>query len=577
MIAMPTSRRILLGTIAAVGLVALAAARPAYRAVKTWRAERFFTTAEQQAAQGKWHDAYASLHSANALAPTDVHITRGTARLLSEHGDPQALVFLEMLLQTPDGGAQDRIDFVRLALRLGQLTEVQKHLLVLLSEPSLARRPDVLLLAAEWHARSGDRTRALGFAREALRHSTDAAPSAEAKLLLARLLLQRSLPDAALDETSRNDAKTLLREVAEREDRAGLNGLLLLSEACNEQPSSDEARLLSMGFGRHPLASDEQRLLGLTWKLRSAPESREQTVSDAITTFSSGSTARLATLARWLVQQKETRRALTLIPQKAACENKELFLIYVDALAEIGRWQDLQILLAGKASLPIEPTVRRLYQVRTALALGREEESREHWAAVRKSMPGADPKTILYVAQYAEQLGMRDDAAKAYRQLTSVEGAERAGFLGLILLTEKSGDTRKLREQVKEFVGRYPGEFEPQNDLAYLDLLLNENIPVALERAAQRVKKFPDVLAYRVTLALAHLRNGDAAAARQVFAEIRTDWSSAKPGWRAVYAAVLAASGQEPLAHIQAGEIQIARLKPEERALIAGLGLLSIR
>ena len=184
------------------------------------------------------------------------------------------------------------------------------------------------------------------------------------------------------------------------------------------------------------------------------------------------------------------------------------------------------------------------------------------------------------VAQYAERLGLRDDAAKAYRMLKGTNGAERverAGWLGLILLAEQSGDTRKLRDQLREFVGRFPGEFEPQNDLAYLDLLLNENIAPSLESAAQRVKRFPDVLAYRTTLALAHLRNGDAAAARRVYGGIETDWSTAQPGWHAVYAAVLAASGEQALAGSHAREIHIARLKAEERVLIAGLGSLSTR
>ena len=63
-------------------------------------------------------------------------------------------------------------------------------------------------------------------------------------------------------------------------------------------------------------------------------------------------------------------------------------------------------------------------------------------------MASAEPKTLLYVAQYAERLGMRDDAAKAYRMLTGMTDAERAGWLGLIHLAEQSGDTRNLRDQL---------------------------------------------------------------------------------------------------------------------------------
>jgi hypothetical protein len=192
-------------------------------------------------------------------------------------------------------------------------------------------------------------------------------------------------------------------------------------------------------------------------------------------------------------------------------------------------------------------------------------------------MRKADPETVFYVAQYAERLGMPDDAAKAYRLLTTVSGAERPGYLGLIRLTEQSGDTRALRDQVKEFAGRFPNEFELQNDLAYLDLLLGENVASAVENAARLVQRFPEFLSYRTTLALAHLRSRDPAAARKVYREISTDWKSAQPGWHAVYAAVLAASGEQALASTHAHEINIARLKTEERALIADLGRLSAR
>ena len=546
--------------------------KPAYRALKTWRADRLVASAQQQIANGKWTDAYQSLHAANTLVPENARIIRVTARLLGERGDPQALTFLEMLIQSPGGKPQDRIDLIRLALRTGRFTAVQEHLIALLRDPKTAHRFDVLFLASDWHGRCGDASRAVALARQALAEARDAGQTGDAKLLLARLLFLSSRQTAAApDARQQAEAKQYLWEVAGREDRAGLEALLLLSEVCKAEPLPGEARQIGERLGRHPLAGGEQRLLGLTWKLRCEPGHREEILTSAMAPSRNGGPERLVAIGRWLIQQRESMRVVALIPLAAARESKDLFLIYVDARADLGRWQELQVLLAGKAPLPIDPTIRHLYEVRTALALGREEESRHHWADVRQSMRNADPKTVFYVAQYAEQLGLRDDAAKAYRLLTGMAGAERAGYLGLILLTEQSGDTRKLRDQVKEFAGRFPSEYEPQNDLAYLDLLLNENVTPSLESAAQRVKRFPEILGYRTTLALAHLRNGDTAAARIVYNEIATDWGTAKPGWRAVYAAVLAASGEQALASTHAHEINIGGLRAEERALIADL------
>jgi hypothetical protein len=425
-------------------------------------------------------------------------------------------------------------------------------------------------VASDWYGRCGERSRAIVFARESLVQARDAQQTADAKLLLARLLLQPP-PDAQ----SQAEAKQDLWELAGRGDRAGLDALLVLSEVCKSASSRDEAGQLSERLSRHPLASDEQRLLGLTWTLRFTPDRREQIFTDAISTFRNGGPARLAAIGRWLNQQQESQRVLDLIPLTVARGNKELFLVHLDALANLGQWPELQKLLAGEASLPIDATIRRLYELRTALALGRDDESSQHWYEVRQSMRQDDPETVLYVAQYAERLGKLDEAAKAYRLLTSMTGSERAGYLGLIRLTERSGDTRQLRDQVKELAERFPSEFEPQNDLAYLDLLLHENVVSARKRAEQLVKRSPELLAYRTTLALAHLQNGDAAAARAVYREFATDWSAAQPGWHAVYAAVLAANGEQALARKQAGEISIKRLRAEEWALVENLESIS--
>jgi hypothetical protein len=579
MISSPNPRRGLIALSAAAMVVAVfVTGKPAYRAAKTWRANRMVTQAEEHAAKGEWTDAYHSLHAANFLTPENARVTRATARLLGERGDPQALAFLEKLIASQKGSLRDRIDFVRLALRLGQLTAVQKHLIVLLGDPRTAQRCDVLLAASEWHGRCGDPSRAVRFARQAIAQAEDAAQTAEAKLLLARLLLQSPGQTAATaDARSQSEARRFLWEVAGREDRSGLAALLVLDELCKSAASPDEARQLGQCLGRHPLAGDEHRLLGLAWRLKCEPEHREQMLDDAVSTARKGDPASLTALGRWLVQQRESRRALSLVPMTSALEHKDLFLVYVDAMADLGRWQDLQILLAGKTPLPIDPAIRHLFQARTALALGHEEESRQHWADVRISMRKAEPENVFYVAQYAERLGLQDDAAKAYRLLTAMPGAERPGFLGLVRLTEQSGDTRALRDHVKEFAERFPNEFELQNDLAYLDLLLGENVGPSLESSARIVKRFPELLAYRTTLALALLRKGDPAAARKVFGEIETEWKSAQPGWHAVYAAVLAANGEQALASTHANEIDTARLKAEERALIAGLALLSNR
>jgi len=565
-------RRIVVVALAtAAAVVLVATAKPAYRAVNLWRAHRVLAQAEAQANRNDWPNAAQSLREAHLLAPGDAELTRATVRLLSRRNDPQVLALLETLIHSSEGQPQDRIEFVQMAVRLGRLTEVQDHLLILLRDPQTAVRFDVLKTASEWYGRCGERSRAIKFAREALARASDDQQAAEGKLLLAGSLLQHGVASGA-EPPPIEEAKQLLWELAARDDQAGLQALLVLSEACKSAPSLPEAEQLSGRLGSHPLASEDQRLLAQTWALQAEPGRRDLILDEVVSNANARGAERTAAVGRWLNQQGESQRVLDLLPLASARAKTESLLVHFDALANLGKWSEIKGVLAEDAALPITPTVRRLYELRTALALGSEDESHQHWYDVQHSMRQAEPETVLYVAQYAERLGKLEEAGKAYRVLTGMTGAERAGYLGLIRLTERSGETRQLRDQLKELTDRFSSESEAQNDLAYLDLLLNENVVPARVTAERLVKRSPELLAYRTTLALACLRSNDATAARAVYREFATDWSIAHPGWRAVYAAVLAATGEQNLARVEAGELKGQLIRPEERELIGSLG-----
>ncbi|HVY70756.1 MAG TPA: hypothetical protein VHH73_12570, partial [Verrucomicrobiae bacterium] len=144
----------------------------------------------------------------------------------------------------------------------------------------------------------------------------------------------------------------------------------------------------------------------------------------------------------------------------------------------------------------------------------------------------------------------------------------RAAYAALIRLAEESRNTARLRDLIKEIAARYPEDREPVNDLAYLDLLLQTDLPQATQKARELVEKYPHVLAFRTTLALANLRNKEFTAARLAYSGVEVDWSLALPGWRAVYAAVLGANGLRDEARRVASAIPLDRLKVEERLLV---------
>jgi hypothetical protein len=113
-----------------------------------------------------------------------------------------------------------------------------------------------------------------------------------------------------------------------------------------------------------------------------------------------------------------------------------------------------------------------------------------------------------------------------------------------------------------------PYEPEPQNDWAYLSLLLDQNIDEAGRTADALVAAHPQLLAYRSTLALANIRKNNPQGAEKVYQGLQIDWTTSPASWKAIYAVVLAANGEAAKAGEFARGINRSQLRPEELALL---------
>jgi hypothetical protein len=106
------------------------------------------------------------------------------------------------------------------------------------------------------------------------------------------------------------------------------------------------------------------------------------------------------------------------------------------------------------------------------------------------------------------------------------------------------------------------------NRVAYYDLLLEKNVSANTTKAKELVAKYSDRLEFRVTAALAFLREHDAAAALAQFQGPPIEWAKTPPSWRAVYAAALRGNERDTAAREIIATIPMDKLSSEERALI---------
>jgi hypothetical protein len=117
--------------------------------------------------------------------------------------------------------------------------------------------------------------------------------------------------------------------------------------------------------------------------------------------------------------------------------------------------------------------------------------------------------------------------------------------------------------------GRTPDDPNAADQLAYLSLLLGEDVDKNFAIAKKLNEQYPNRLSYRVTTALGYLRQHDPASALAQFkAPVPIDWKRTLPAWRAVYAAALLASDRNDEARDIIATIPRDRLNPQERELI---------
>lgn len=545
-------RKIVLVVTLALCIAAAFVVKPTYRGVRSWRAESLAADAEAAMGRQDWPEAQQKAQAAYHLDPNSARATRVIARLYTVAGQASALGFWENLCASGKATMEDRREYIRAGLRFGKGAQVRPEVFKLVNEKPVV--PENLRTAIEFCMLTGDKTNAVGFARELAKVE----PSPAAAVTLAQALL------ATREATNQTQARALLLRTVALTNAIGLQSQIILAEA-GLLPDEAVPQLINR-LSKIQSKDIGQRLLADDLRLRLRPVDRASVVASMEKDFANAPLTNRIVVARWMNLHNEFARTLELLPQREASTNRDAFLLRIDALPPLGKWKEARVELEPE-NLPIEPVLRELYLARTARELGMLPEAEAHWRRVHLEL-ATKPEAMLYVAEYAEKLGEFDDARKAYERLSAIPDFTEKAYAGLIRIAERTGGTRTLREIMRDLSSRRPDDPAPKNDFAYLNLLLNERVEQSKDVAEKLVEAEPNVMAFRTTLALAYLRLDDAASALKLYDGLKMDWKTVRPGWQAVHAAAVGAAGDKQLARTLARQIPQSALKPEEHALI---------
>ena len=534
-------------------LAVIVAGTLAYRWFKGQRAERFAAAGDALVAADKWNDAAVQYRVALQLDPSNYHGLSGAARLASKAERPEALELWQKVLALPQCTIRDREDYAELLIKTNRLNLAEKAI-----DPLLKDNPDTkaLQLAARYARKIGDNVKA----GEYLRIASKRAPDDDApRFQLAEVLAQST------DAADQAEARKILWELAARPNvykRAAVEAL----GAAPELTTDERKRLLQELMALTPKTAKDD-LLAADMRVQLQPDEAARIYREEVERWRNGESQELLDLARWLNAHQQPELVLSTFPVERTLEDNQLLLARLDALATLQRWNDIDGVL-NRTDVTLDPSVIESFRARTALERNANLDAEVHWNHAI-SLAGSDPYKLRFVANFAEQSRATAAALKAYEQLARFPEHADFAYRGTQRVSQRSGDTAAQRAAMSKISARAPEDPNAADQLAYLNLLLGEDVDQNFAVAKKLAEQYPNRLSYRVTTALGYLRQHDPASALAQFkGPVSIDWKRTLPAWRAVYAAALLASDRNDEARDIIASIPRDRLNPQERELI---------
>jgi hypothetical protein len=238
----------------------------------------------------------------------------------------------------------------------------------------------------------------------------------------------------------------------------------------------------------------------------------------------------------------------------------------LDAAAALNNWELVLEILNLQPS-PLEPYLIELFKARSYGELKKTRDAEVAWEKTFHLVKYR-PIALQFVAEYAIQIRCFREARRLYAQMSRFPNYALESQRQLLRIAELEGNMKEMILILEEITKISPDLLQAQNDLTYLNLLLNQNIEGSLIVAESLVKQDPLSLAYRTTLALAYLKRGEKGLAFSIYQGLAIDWKLASPVARWIFYLVLEANEKKELSKKFESFIKGIVLRNEERALL---------
>lgn len=507
----------------------------------------------------EWENAAELIRNARALLQEDPELLRVLVDYLDKTGlDPvleiQALQSLQELGRQQPG---DAILAGRAHVRKGDLVAARAVWKKLPADQQTT--PDALKFKAQILSQEGGAEASGKLQQLATQKSADDPQSA---LMLAVRDLESGYPALAASGRAR------LWQFADRDDEAGMQAIRHLVSTTGLTLA--EVQKLQQRVQKHPKAKLADDLGALSALMRLDPARRSQLLDEVIARRQDAGLEIKVVIARWLAQEKEHERLTKLLPAELMIQSNELFPIYLQALAESGRWQQMQQLLTHPQGLPMAVEGLTVWR---ALASSRlqpdlKQAETELKLAIKQAASTKNFGPLRAAAQVAEDLGMWAIAMEGYLQLAQPESTQELDMLEKCWqIAGRLGDSGHLLKTARKQSSLRPTSRYFASRLDYLRLLRGEEIEStdrnALDRSDEKVENTLEAL----VAAMKAYRLGNSALAKANLMLVQ-DAASLPAGQRAVFAGLLASVGDTARAFQLAEKISSTLLIAEEQVFL---------
>lgn len=566
-----TSSRVLLWSV--IGLVLIAILWWMYfdgitASVKGWWGRRYIPEVRRYMEVEDWRNAAQALNNANRWAPQDVEVLRVAVEFVEKTGsEPRTMI--RFLSQLDEKGSLTPEEMSKLGRAYVNLPDVKKaHDTYDRFKPEqLTKRPALELLATIQKA-EGLSARSFLTQRQALLADPE---NPDAVLDLA--LLDARSGDPSLSGPARERLWPIARSGGDQAVPA--IEFLAQHRQLTAQDASD-LMILADSIKDKPKA-EVCRFAVLSANLRLHPHEREQIVNQELRRWNGRAAAHLPPLLEWLVKEKEFERLLRLVSDRTAASYSAILPHYVTALRGLGRWGDVKVLLSGRLDPSFPGVQARIWLAEAESRLSDDPATPRHLltSVFDETGRGENMAAALKSAEMAEHLGHWDLSRRFFEGVAKKHaGAAQSMYLKVYEMAQKETNGAAMLRSSEELLRLKPTDVVFLDRASYLRLILGTDIEIAV-KDLNAAKALP---AHRITpdrhVALAFLRA--LAAYREArYSEIAPELARVKSydtfpaGARAVYAGLLAITGNHSGAFQIAEKIPATLLLPEERRFLA--------